>query len=116
MRTRSNRIFLRLNDAELEKLNTAVRKSGLSREVYLRKLIDGIQPKELPPPDFRPMMRQLYYCGNNLNQIARKAHALNVIDVQKYDEAVKLFRDIVADLNRTVLEPERIYRVNHSGE
>jgi hypothetical protein len=52
-------------------------------------------------------MRQLYYCGNNLNQIARKAHGLGVIDSQKYDEAVLLFRNIVADLNRAILEPER---------
>lgn len=49
MRTRNNRIFLRLTDTELDRLNTAVQKSGLSREVYLRKLIGGIQPRELPP-------------------------------------------------------------------
>lgn len=103
MRTRNNRIFLRLNDMELEKLNTAVRKSGLSREVYLRQLITGIQPRDLPPPDFRPMMRQLYHCGNSLNQIARKAHALNVIDVQKYDEAVKLFRKTVIEITNAVV-------------
>lgn len=104
MRTRNNRIFLRLNDAELEKLNTAVRKSGLSREVYLRQLIAGIQPKELPQPDFYPMMRQLYYCGNNLNQIARKANALNVIDAQYYEEAVKLFRETVVEINKAVVD------------
>lgn len=110
MRSRNNRIFLRLNDAELEKLNTAVRKSGLSREVYLRQILAGLQPRDLPPPDFRPMMRQLYNCGNSLNQIARKAHALNVIDVQKYDEAVRLFRSIVVDINESLLEPEQMSR------
>ena len=109
MRSRNNRIFLRLNEAELERLNTAVCKSGLSREAYLRQIISGLQPRDLPPPDFRPMMRQLYACGNALNQIARKAHALGVIDVQKYNEAVKLFRDIVAELNDTVLAPEKLY-------
>ena len=104
MRTRNNRIFLRLTDTELDCLNTAVQKSGLSREVYLRKLIDGIQPRELPPPDFYPMMRQLYYCGNNLNQIARKAHALGVIDAEKYDEAMKLFRESVMNINRAIVD------------
>ena len=54
---RTVHIFLRLTDTELDRLNTAVQKSGLSREVYLRKLIDEIQPRELPPPDFYPMMR-----------------------------------------------------------
>ena len=100
IRKRTHDLHLRLNDDELEKLNVAVAKTGLSREAYLRKLIAGHQPKELPPPDFRPMMRQLYYCGNNLNQIARKAHALNLIDAQQYDEAVKLFRKTVTEINR----------------
>lgn len=102
MRTRNNRIFLRLSDAELERLNMLVRKSGLSREVYLRQLIAGIEPKELPPQSFYPMMRQLYYCGNNLNQIARKAHALGAIDAEKYDAAVRLFRETVEEMHRSV--------------
>lgn len=82
MRTRNNRIFLRLTDTELERLNTAVQKSGLSREVYLR---------------------QLYYCGNNLNQIARKAHALGCIDAEKYDEAVTEFWEIVEEISRKMV-------------
>lgn len=103
IRKRSHDLHLRLNDDELEKLNAAVAKTGLSREAYLRKLIAGQQPKALPPPDFRPLMRQLYYIGNNLNQIARKANALNIIDTQKYDETVCIFRDIVVKINAEML-------------
>ena len=106
MGTRNHDLHLRLNDDEYNKLCKLVSKSGLSREAYLRQLIAGLQPRDLPPPDFRPMMRQLYACGNALNQIARKAHALGVIDVQKYDETVQLFRETVAGLNQAVLEPE----------
>jgi hypothetical protein len=104
IRNRSHDLHLRLNDDEFEKLNTSVAKTGLSREAYLRKLITGQQPKELPPPDFRPMMRQLYYCGNNLNQIARKAHTLNVIDAQHYEEAVNLFRKTVIEISNIMLK------------
>lgn len=102
IRKRSHDLHLRLNDDEFEKLNIAVAKTGISREAYLRNLIAGQQPKELPPPDFRPMMRQLYYCGNNLNQIARKANALNMIDAQHYEEAVELFRQTVIRINKAV--------------
>ncbi|MGN1026932.1 MAG: plasmid mobilization protein [Faecousia sp.] len=105
MSARNHDLHLRLNDEEYDKLCKLVVKSGLSREAYLRQLIAGLQPRDLPPPDFRPMMRQLYYCGNNLNQIARKAHALNVIDVQKYDDAIQLFRETVTIINKQVLEP-----------
>lgn len=107
IRKRSHDLHLRLNDDEFVKLNKAVAKTGLSREAYLRKLIAGQQPKELPPPDFRPMMRQLYYCGNSLNQIARKAHALNMIDAQHYEKTVALFRKAVIDINQAVIGAEK---------
>ena len=59
------------------------------------------------------MMRQLYHCGNSLNQIARKAHALNVVDVQKYDEAVEQYRETVRQLNRDNIQPEKIRHGDH---
>ena len=115
MRKRNNLIQIWLSDDELNKLSTQAAKCGLSRAAFLRQLICGFQPKELPPPDFYPMMRQLYYCGNNLNQIARKAHALGVIDVQKYDNAIALILKIAEDLNRAILEPNQIYENRHGG-
>ena len=107
MRKRNNLIQIWLSEDELEKLSTQAAKCDLSRAAFLRQLICGFQPKELPPPDFYPMMRQLYYCGNNLNQIARKAHALNVIDVQKYDEVSQLFYSIVQQLNNVLVTPQK---------
>ena len=102
MRKRNNLIQIWLSDDELEKLSTQAAKCGLSRAAFLRQLICGFQPKELPPPDFYPMMRQLYYCGNNLNQIAKKAHSLNVIDTQRYEETVKLFTKTVIEISKAV--------------
>ena len=104
MRKRNNLIQIWLSDDELGKLSTQAAKCGLSRAAFLGQLICGFQPKELPPPDFYPMMRQLYYCGNNLNQIARKAHALGVIDAEKYDEAMKLFRESVMNINCAIVD------------
>lgn len=104
MRKRNNLIQIWLSNDELEKLSTQAAKCGLSRAAFLRQLICGFQPKELPPPDFYPMMRQLYYCGNNLNQIAKKAHALGVIDAEKYDEAMKLFRESVMNINCAIVD------------
>ena len=103
MRKRNNLIQVWLSDDELSKLDIQAQKCGLSRAAFLRQMICGIQPKELSSPDFRPMMRQLYYCGNNLNQIARKGDALNVIDAQHYEEALKLFRKTVIELNKAMI-------------
>lgn len=50
MRKRNNLIQIWLSDDELEKLSTQAAKCGLSRAAFLRQLICGFQPKELPPP------------------------------------------------------------------
>lgn len=80
MNNRNYEIKVRLTQAEMVHLTRLVSASGLSREAYLRKLISGVVPREAPPPDFFAMVRELHYIGNNLNQIATKAHALNAID------------------------------------
>ena len=94
-----------LTAEEMDHLNQLVAASRLSRETYLRKLISGVVPKEAPPPDFWAMMRELHAIGNNLNQIAMKAHVLNAIDAKHYDEGVLLFQTAVQDILSAVLEP-----------
>ncbi len=88
MKNRNYEIKVRLTQAEMVHLTRLVSASGLSREAYLRKLISGVVPREAPPPDFFAMVRELHYIGNNLNQIATKAHALNAIDAKHYDDGV----------------------------
>lgn len=80
---RSFEIKVRLNRKEAEMLDKRVKKSGLSREGYLRHLIGGTLPREAPPADYYAMMQQLYRIGNSRNQIAQKAHTLNVVDEQR---------------------------------
>ena len=105
MNKRIYEIKVRLAADEMAYLNQLVAAAGLSRETYLRMLISGIAPKETPPPDFWAMMRELHAVGNNLNQIAMKAHALNAIDAKHYDEGVQLFQDAVLKKMSAVLEP-----------
>ena len=105
MNNRNYEIKVRLTQAEMVHLTRLVSASGLSREAYLRKLISGVVPRESPPPDFFSMMRELHYIGNNLNQIAMKAHALNVIDAKHYDDGVLLFEEAVQKILSAVLDP-----------
>ena len=107
MRKRNIAILFRLNRKEAETLDKQVKKSGLSRETYLRQLINGLVPRDAPPPDYYSMMRELHQIGNNLNQIAQKAHVLNVIDVQRYDREVRKFRQAVEQITEAVVLPER---------
>ena len=115
MRKRNVAILFRLNRKEAETLDKKVKKSGLSREAYLRHLISGVVPRDAPPPDYYSMMRELHRIGNNLNQIAQKAHILNVFDVQRYDRDMRLFEDIVKRITEAVILPEPMKNENRRG-
>ena len=110
MNNRNYEIKIRLTQAEMVHLNRLVNGSKLSREAYLRQLISGVVPQDAPPPDYFSMMQQLYRIGNNLNQIALKAHALCAIDTRHYDEAVREFREAVQKIQAAVLLPRQAAR------
>ena len=115
MRKRNVAILFRLNRKEAEILDKKVKKSGLSREAYLRHLISGMVPRDAPPPDYYSMMRELHRIGNNLNQIAQKAHTLNVVDVQRYDRDMRMFEDTVKKITAAVILPEPMKNENRRG-
>ena len=101
MRKRNVAILFRLNKKEAGVLDKKVKKSGLNREAYLRQLISGVVPRDAPPPDYYSMMRELHKIGNNLNQIAQKAHVLN------YDQEVRKFNEAVRKITEAVILPEK---------
>ena len=106
MRKRNNRVSVRFTDEELYHFKKLVERTGLSAEEYLRQVVKGIVPRDSPPADYYKMMRQLYHVGNALNQIAQKAHVLNVMDVQRYDKAVAEFEQAVRNITAAVILPE----------
>lgn len=109
-RKRNNRVQVRLDNKEHQAFLKAVKRSRLSQEVYLRHLINGVVPQDAPPPDYYSMMQQLYRIGNSLNQIAQKAHTLNVIDVQRYDAAYHQFETAVKEIIEAVILPKPMER------
>ena len=57
MRKRNVHIQFWLDKKEAEAFQKKVKKSGLSREAYLRHLVNGLEPQDAPPPDYYAMMR-----------------------------------------------------------
>lgn len=51
------------------------------------------------------MMRELYGIANNLNQIAQKAHTLNVVDVQRYDNCARQVETAIKKITEAVVLP-----------
>ena len=107
MTKREIEIKVRLNEKEAEHLNRQVEKCRLPREAYLRHLIAGVVPREAPPPEYFAFMRELHYVGNLLNQIAQKAHVLNVIDVKRYDEGSKQWEAFIREVTAAVILPAK---------
>ena len=62
MSTRKRNVSIQfyLNAREADLLDRKVKATGLSRTVFLRHLVNGFQPRELPPPDYRDLMNALY--------------------------------------------------------
>lgn len=108
MRNRNIHIQFWLNGKEAEKFNKNVKRSDLPREVYLRQIINGLLPTAAPPPDYFAMMKELHYIGVNLNQMAQKAHALNVIDMKRFHDVVSLINKTVVDITKAVMVPSKM--------
>ena len=108
MQNRTIEIKLRLNPQEASALNKRVKKSGLSRESYLRHLINNLVPTDLPPPDYHAMMRELRAVGARLDQIVQKANVFRVIDAKRYDEAVTALDKALVDIIKAVMLPRKM--------
>ena len=107
MRKRSIRIQVWLNQEENLRLQNNAKKAGLSRESYLRTLINGYVPKTLPPPEYHLMIKELHAIGNNLNQLAAKANATGNIDKTVFQYEANRLRKAVLDIQAAVTLPER---------
>ena len=108
MEKRTIEIKLRLDENEFASLDRRVKRSGLSRESYLRHLLKNLIPTDRPPPDYFSMTRVLNAIGNNLNQVAQKAHVLNVIDVQRYEENVAALDRAIVEITNAVMLPRKM--------
>jgi hypothetical protein len=110
MRKRNVRIQFWLDRKEAESFDKSVKRSGVSRESYLRHLIAGLVPTDAPPPDYYTMMRELHGIGTNLNQIAQKAHVLGAIDVKRYEDNAAALNKAIIEITNAVMLPRKLER------
>lgn len=81
---RKQSFIVRMTKDELHALDKKVKKTGMSREGYVRTLCTGKTPVEIPPADYYTLLREVRALGNNLHQIAYKANALGLLDVPEF--------------------------------
>lgn len=93
-----------LNYEDRKKLKDNAEKTGLTENEYIRTLINGYKPKEMPTEEIFELLKQLRGIGTNLNQIAKKANALNFIDVPSYKNNCKKLNDFMENFQKEFLD------------
>ncbi|MFT9077238.1 plasmid mobilization protein [Ethanoligenens sp.] len=108
MLKRCHKITFRLNENEVKEFRLHVVKSGLSQESYIRSLIAGYVPKELPPLEYHALLRELNAIGNNLNRLAAQANSTKHIDKTTFQYEANRLRREVQNIQEAFTAPERM--------
>ena len=64
-------------------------------------------PPERPPAAYHEMARELRSIGTNLNQIARRAHAIGAVDAARYDAEARRLERALVEIAAAVKSPRR---------
>ncbi len=107
MRKRDIRAQVWLNEAESQRLRDNAKRTGLSQENYLRSMINGYTPKELPPVDFFNLIRELRAIGGNINQLAAKANTTGYVNEASFEREAAHLRKAILEIQKAVTLPER---------
>ena len=94
MRKRNCRVEIYFTKTELETLTKKVRKSGLSREGYCRRILNGAVVKEAPPAELPLLIREVRRVGYNIDQLLMIARTKNWLIVKELEKALESNRAV----------------------
>ena len=104
MRKRNCRVEIYFTKTELEALTKKVRKAGLSREGYCRRILNGAVVKEAPPAEVPMLIREVRRVGYNIDQllmIARTKKWLIAKELEKALESSRAVEKLIVDTYTT---------------
>ena len=107
MRKRSVDKHFFFEKSEAESLTRKAKKAGLTEAALVRSLVSGYAPKEKPDDRFYDVMRQLSAIGNSMNQIARKANALGLLDAPYYKQQAEQLQQFQLEIRRHYILPDK---------
>lgn len=88
---------------EVAELKRKAELAGISETAVIRLLIRGYEPREKPDERFYTAMRNLSAIGNNINQLAAKAHSLGFIDAPMLKTEALRWHSFQADIEAEFL-------------
>ena len=93
MRTRNHRVVFYLNDKEFEAFEQKAKRSSRSREAFIRRAIQEVQIKELPPADLHKLIWEIRRVGNNIDQILMIANTKGILNIPDLRKAIDDLRE-----------------------
>ena len=93
MRTRNHRVVFYLNDREFEAFEEKAKRSSRSREAFIRRAIQEVQIKELPPADLHKLIWEIRRVGNNIDQILMIANTKGILNIPDLRKAIDDLRE-----------------------
>ena len=108
MRVRNIEKHFFFDKAEAQSLARKAKKSGLSEAALVRLLVSGYEPKALPDDSFHEFIRQIAALGNSMNQIARKANALGLLDAPYYKQQAEQLTKFELDVYERFMLPDKV--------
>ena len=93
MRTRNHRVVFYLNDREFDAFEEKAKRSSRSREAFIRKAIEDVQIKELPPADLHELIWEIRRVGNNIDQILMIANSKGILNIPDLRKAIDDLRE-----------------------
>ena len=108
MRNRNIKINIFFNENEKNIFDEKVKKSGLNKSEFFRKIILDYQLKEQPDERFYEMLSQLRGMANNLNQMARTYNRYQgYMKDDKFTPLLNQIQDFVLSMQDVYLTPQK---------
>lgn len=108
MRKRTNRVEIKLNDAEYAHLNNLVQASNLSRESYLRMCLNGLVPKPSPSTELIEAIEILRQIAEFLSDISKSVYTQNGIDESIYIHNLEQLQNQINEIMILIREPTEL--------
>ena len=77
----------------MAELNVKVKKSGLSRESYCRKILAGSKVNPEPSADVITLIRLMKKAGNNLDQTLKRLYSTGIPDIPQFRKDIEEIRN-----------------------
>ena len=107
MRKRTHRVQFMLSDSEYQRLCRNAAKSGFKQAGYLRSLVNGYVPKELPPLEYYAIINKLYLITNQLNRIERLAAENPMLEKNLFRAQSEMTKQMILSLQQALIDSRR---------